>query len=30
LRMLLAEGKSQREMAQTLKIPRTSLQRVLK
>jgi hypothetical protein len=30
LRNLLAEGKSQREMAQALKIPRTSLQRIIK
>jgi hypothetical protein len=30
LRRLLAQGKSQREIAQTLKIPRTSLQRLIK
>ncbi len=30
LRRLLAQGKSQREIAQALKIPRSSLQRVIK
>jgi hypothetical protein len=30
LRRLLAQGKSQREIAQALKIPRTSLQRIIK
>jgi hypothetical protein len=30
VRRLLAQGKSQREIAQTLKIPRTSLQRLIK
>jgi transcriptional regulator with XRE-family HTH domain len=30
LRRLLAQGKSQREIAQTLKISRTSLQRIIK
>jgi hypothetical protein len=30
VRKMLAEGKSQREMAQALKIPRTSLQRIIK
>jgi hypothetical protein len=30
LRKLLAEGKSQREIAQAFKIPRTSLQRIIK
>ncbi len=30
LRRLLAQGKSQREIAQALKIPRTSLQRLIK
>jgi Homeodomain-like domain len=30
LRRLLAQGKSQREIAQALKVPRTSLQRIIK
>jgi hypothetical protein len=30
LRTMLAEGKSQREISQALKIPRTSLQRIIK